>query len=96
MKRADCESVDYSTVSKMVPRANPDKLREIFDRFASVEQKGSRFMTPENFIRDYLGMYPEANYNRETVKILASAADTTKDGLISFEVKDNKLVEIVL
>jgi hypothetical protein len=30
-------------------------------------------------------MYPEPNYNRETVSLIAGAADTTKDGLISYE-----------
>lgn len=42
-------------------------------------------MTPEDFIRGYLGLYTEENYNKETVRLLASAADTTKDGDISFE-----------
>lgn len=37
------------------------------------------------FICRYLGLYTEENYNRETVRLLASAADTSKDGLISFE-----------
>lgn len=33
----------------------------------------------------YLGLYTEDNYNRETVRLLAGAADRTKDGDISFE-----------
>lgn len=36
-------------------------------------------------IFSYLGLYPEENYNRETVELLAKAADTSKDGLISFD-----------
>lgn len=32
-----------------------------------------------------MGLYTEDNYNRETVRLIASAADTSKDGLISFE-----------
>ncbi|VDM54948.1 unnamed protein product [Angiostrongylus costaricensis] len=42
-------------------------------------------MTAEDFIRRYLGLFTEENYNRESVRLLASAADTTKDGDISFE-----------
>jgi solute carrier family 25 aspartate/glutamate transporter 12/13 len=33
----------------------------------------------------YLGLYTEDNYNRETIRLLACAADTSTDGLISFE-----------
>ncbi|CAI5444746.1 unnamed protein product [Caenorhabditis angaria] len=68
-----------------IPRANPDHLRPIFERFASKTVDGKKLMTSEDFIRKYLGLYTEENYNRETVRLLASAADTTKDGDISFE-----------
>uniref|UniRef100_A0AC35GMH6 Uncharacterized protein n=1 Tax=Panagrolaimus sp. PS1159 TaxID=55785 RepID=A0AC35GMH6_9BILA len=68
-----------------IPRANPEILRHIFDQYASIEKDGRKFMTDSDFIRKYLGLYTEENYNRETVRLLASAADTSKDGLISFE-----------
>ncbi|CAB3401230.1 unnamed protein product [Caenorhabditis bovis] len=70
---------------RAILRANPVHLRPIFERFASQEKNGKKVMTPEDFIRRYLGLYTEENYNRETVRLLASAADTTKDGIISFE-----------
>ncbi|KAK6027713.1 EF hand [Ostertagia ostertagi] len=67
-----------------IPRANPDVLRPIFERFASkADSDGKKYMTSEDFIRKYLGLYTEENYNKETVRMLASAADTTKDGDIS-------------
>ena len=68
-----------------IPRANPDHLRPIFERFASKIKNGKKYMTPEDFIRKFLGLYTEEQYNKETVRLLASAADTTKDGDISFE-----------
>lgn len=68
-----------------IPRANPESLRPIFERFASRTKDGKKYMTAEDFIRRYLGLYTDENYNRESVRLLASAADTTKDGDISFE-----------
>ncbi|CAO4368084.1 unnamed protein product [Caenorhabditis nigoni] len=83
-RTAKCNA-ETAISQRSIPRANPDHLRPIFDRFASKEIKGKRLMTPEDFIRGYLGLYTEENYNKETVRLLASAADTTKDGDISFE-----------
>ncbi|KAE9413049.1 hypothetical protein Angca_010087, partial [Angiostrongylus cantonensis] len=68
-----------------IPRANPETLRPIFERFASKTKDNKKYMTAEDFIRRYLGLFTEENYNRESVRLLASAADTTKDGDISFE-----------
>lgn len=41
-------------------------------------------MTPEDFIRKYLGLFPGDNYNVESVNMLASIVNTSKDGLISY------------
>jgi solute carrier family 25 aspartate/glutamate transporter 12/13 len=79
--KASCEDLYRS----QIPRANSEALRHIFAQYASVEKDGRKFMTDSDFIRKYLGLYTEENYNRETVRLLASAADTSKDGLISFE-----------
>uniref|UniRef100_A0A8R1DR93 EF-hand domain-containing protein n=1 Tax=Caenorhabditis japonica TaxID=281687 RepID=A0A8R1DR93_CAEJA len=83
-RTASCNA-ETAISQRAIPRANPDHLRPIFERFASKEVKGKKVMTSEDFIRNYLGLYTEDNYNRETVRLLASAADTTKDGDISFE-----------
>jgi len=66
--------------SSTVHRANGEKLKEIFSRYASVEKNGDKFMTPEDFIRSYLGLYAEQNFNSKTVKLLGSILDTSKDG----------------
>ncbi|TMS35270.1 hypothetical protein L596_002708 [Steinernema carpocapsae] len=84
-RKAACD-VDYSSAARHpLQRANPDSLHAIFDNYASAEIEGKKYMNPDDFIRKYLGLYTDKGYNKETVELLASAADTTKDGLISFE-----------
>ncbi len=39
-------------------------------------------MSCDDFVRGYLGLLKDDNYNQETVKILANSVDTTKDGLV--------------
>uniref|UniRef100_A0A914BUP8 EF-hand domain-containing protein n=1 Tax=Acrobeloides nanus TaxID=290746 RepID=A0A914BUP8_9BILA len=83
LRTAKCDAPE---ILAGIPRAKPENLRQIFERYASVIQKdGKKYMTDEDFVRKYLGLYTEPNYNKETVRLLASAADTSKDGLISFE-----------
>ncbi|NWH77035.1 CMC1 protein, partial [Piaya cayana] len=53
--------------------------------YASVEKDGEHFMTPEDFVQRYLGLYTDPRYNPKTVQLLAGVADQTKDGLISFQ-----------
>ncbi|KAI6230392.1 Calcium-binding carrier protein Aralar1 [Aphelenchoides fujianensis] len=81
LRSARCEQQP----GQLIPRANFDKLREVFHAFASVERNGKHFMTDQDFVQRYLGLYTDENYNRETVRLIASAADTSKDGLVSFE-----------
>ncbi|NWQ90367.1 CMC1 protein, partial [Burhinus bistriatus] len=52
---------------------------------ASVEKDGEHYMTPEDFVQKYLGLYTDPRYNPKTVQLLAGVADQTKDGLISFQ-----------
>lgn len=65
-------------------RAPTEKLKEIFNKYASLEVKGEKYMTSEDFVCRFLGLYNEENYNEESVKLLAGVADTNKDGSISF------------
>lgn len=41
-------------------------------------------MTPADFVRNYLGLYTEPNYNPNSIELLGGILDTSKDGLISF------------
>ncbi|XP_055381615.1 calcium-binding mitochondrial carrier protein Aralar1 isoform X2 [Condylostylus longicornis] len=67
-----------------IKRASTDKLREVFLKYASVHKDDEDFMTSEDFVRRYLGLFNEQSFNEESVRLLAGIADTSKDGLISF------------
>uniref|UniRef100_A0A665VUK3 Calcium-binding mitochondrial carrier protein Aralar1-like n=1 Tax=Echeneis naucrates TaxID=173247 RepID=A0A665VUK3_ECHNA len=55
-------------------------------QYASVVDKdGERFMTPGDFVQKYLGLQTQIHHNPKTVQLIAAVADTTKDGLISFQ-----------
>ncbi|XP_062384521.1 calcium-binding mitochondrial carrier protein Aralar1 isoform X1 [Sardina pilchardus] len=67
-------------------RADPNELKVIFQKYASVSDKeGERFMTPADFVQKYLGLQTQVHHNPKTVQLIAGVADTTKDGLISFQ-----------
>ncbi|XP_017793982.1 PREDICTED: calcium-binding mitochondrial carrier protein Aralar1 isoform X4 [Habropoda laboriosa] len=70
--------------SGYLKRANTERLHEIFNQYASQEKNGERFMTPADFVRTYLGLYTNPDYNPDSVNLLAGIVDTSKDGLISF------------
>uniref|UniRef100_A0A3B1J2A6 Solute carrier family 25 member 12 n=2 Tax=Astyanax mexicanus TaxID=7994 RepID=A0A3B1J2A6_ASTMX len=66
-------------------RADPNELKEIFLKHASVVEDGEHYMTPKDFVQNYLGLHTQPNHNPKTVQLIAGVADTTKDGLISFQ-----------
>uniref|UniRef100_A0A8C8MNG5 EF-hand domain-containing protein n=1 Tax=Oncorhynchus tshawytscha TaxID=74940 RepID=A0A8C8MNG5_ONCTS len=46
---------------------------------------GEKLMTPGDFVQKYLGLHTQIHHNPKTVQLIAGVADTTKDGLISFQ-----------
>uniref|UniRef100_A0A674NEG0 Solute carrier family 25 member 12 n=1 Tax=Takifugu rubripes TaxID=31033 RepID=A0A674NEG0_TAKRU len=54
-------------------------------QYASVVDDGEHYMTPRDFVQSYLGLHAQPQFNPKTVDLLAGVADTTKDGLISFQ-----------
>ncbi|XP_018540306.1 electrogenic aspartate/glutamate antiporter SLC25A12, mitochondrial [Lates calcarifer] len=66
-------------------RADPHDLKTIFLKYASVVDDGEHYMTPRDFVQSYLGLHTQAQHNPKTVELIAGVADTTKDGLISFQ-----------
>ncbi|XP_034114498.1 calcium-binding mitochondrial carrier protein Aralar1 isoform X2 [Drosophila nasuta] len=73
-----------ATTPSLLKRASTDKLREVFQKYASIQKDGEQYMTSEDFVRKFLGLFTEAAFNDESVRLLAGIADTSKDGLISF------------
>ena len=43
-----------SALPGSIPRANPDELLAIFNKYASVEKSGRKFMTANDFVQRYL------------------------------------------
>lgn len=41
-------------------------------------------MTTDEFVRVFLGLFREGNFNADSVRLLAGIVDTSKDGFISF------------
>lgn len=67
-----------------VKRANSDILHDVFNKYASQDKNGERFMTAEDFVRGYLGLFPGIDYNADSVRLVAGIVNTSKDGLISY------------
>lgn len=65
-------------------RANESLLHDIFNRYATLEKDGEKFMTAEDFVIKYLRLLDDKNYNTDTIRLLAAIVDTSKDGLISY------------
>ncbi|XP_018561690.1 calcium-binding mitochondrial carrier protein Aralar1 isoform X3 [Anoplophora glabripennis] len=65
-------------------RANPAHLQDVFNKYASFEKNGERYMTPEDFVIKYLNLLDEKKYHPDTLRLLAAIVDTSKDGLISY------------
>ncbi|CAJ1079381.1 calcium-binding mitochondrial carrier protein Aralar1 isoform X1 [Xyrichtys novacula] len=66
-------------------RADPHDLKAIFLKYASVVEDGEHYMTPRDFVQSYLGLHTQPQHNPKTVELIAGVADTTKDGLISYQ-----------
>ncbi|CAH8548319.1 unnamed protein product [Dicrocoelium dendriticum] len=66
-------------------RAHTEALRNVFLKYASVVSHGEHYMTPEDFIVRFLKLVDKLDGNEVSVTTLARAADTTRDGLISFD-----------
>ena len=63
-------------------RATQADLKRVFEKYSEDGEDGhGRFMSPKNFLVDYVGLPLECD---ETIKLLSSAIDTTGDGRISY------------
>ncbi|XP_049886743.1 calcium-binding mitochondrial carrier protein Aralar1-like isoform X2 [Pectinophora gossypiella] len=65
-------------------RADTKQLHDIFLKYATVDRNGEKYITSEDFVRKYLGLFDEDDYNKESVQLIAGIVDMDKDGFISF------------
>jgi len=81
LKTVSCQSLNGQGYIK---RADTQKLRSVFEKYASLEVEGVKYMTDEDFVIKYLELLPEAKHNKESLQLLCGVLDTSKDGRISF------------
>jgi len=67
-----------------ITRASTGALKDIFEKYASLEVDGVKYMTDEDFVIKYLGLLPEHNYNKQSLHLLCGVLDQSKEGRISF------------
>ena len=56
-----------------------DQLLSVFNRYAQHEHDGERYMTPNEFLQDYLGYLKGDQIDPKTLEILSSLVDLNKD-----------------
>ena len=71
------------------PSTNHDEILAVFNRYARHEHLGQRYMTPNEFLQDYLGYLKGDNIDPTTLNILGSLVDLNKNHSLFFK-KINK------
>eukprot|EP00092_Neocalanus_flemingeri_P036323 GFUD01039545.1.p1 GENE.GFUD01039545.1~~GFUD01039545.1.p1 ORF type:complete len:696 (+),score=160.55 GFUD01039545.1:64-2151(+) len=80
LKTATCQGM----APGYIKRADTQKLQTVFEKYASLEIEGVKFMTKEDFVIKYLELLPVANFNKESLHLLCGVLDQSKEGRISF------------
>ena len=81
LKTASCQSLNGQGYIK---RADTQKLKAVFEKYASLEVEGVKYMTDEDFVIKYLELLPANEYSKESLHLLCGVLDQSKDGRISF------------
>lgn len=80
IRKAECEARKI----EVFKRADTDRLKEIFLKYASQKIQDEHFMTYSDFVIHYLQILKLDKFDQYTLQLFASSADTTRDRLISF------------
>ncbi|CAH1712681.1 calcium-binding mitochondrial carrier protein Aralar1 [Aphis gossypii] len=65
-------------------RATTEQLLEVFNKYATVEKQGEKYINSVDFIKNYIGILNEPSSDLDSLRLLSGIVDTNKDGLISF------------
>lgn len=65
-------------------RATTEQLLEVFNKYATVEKQGEKYINSVDFIKNYIGILNEPSSDLDCLRLLSGIVDTNKDGLISF------------
>lgn len=61
-------------------RGDGDKLKAVFEKYASANVDGVQYMTDEDFVVKFLKLFPESGFNKHSVNLLCGILDQSKDG----------------
>ena len=64
--------------------AGVQELKDVFGKYASIEENGDKYLSYKDFAIKFLKLLPEENPNEETLSMYAGVPDQSKDGKISF------------
>ncbi|WAR06150.1 CMC1-like protein [Mya arenaria] len=78
--KVECETSKDSIVT----RAEPEKLKSTFLKYASVTEGGEQYMSYADFIQRFLGLLDSKDYDEYTLQLFGSSIDTSRDKHISF------------
>lgn len=81
---AQCESHHPRKSLELINRADGPELKQVFEKYASKEINGEKFMTYSDLLFKYLQILEPENFDPFTFEIFGGAVDTSRDGLISF------------
>ncbi|XP_026815005.1 calcium-binding mitochondrial carrier protein Aralar1 [Rhopalosiphum maidis] len=65
-------------------RATTEQLLEVFNKYATVEKQGEKYINSVDFLKNYIGILNEPSSDLDSLRLLSGIVDTNKDGLISF------------
>ncbi|CAL8372071.1 unnamed protein product [Boreogadus saida] len=66
-------------------RADPTELKAVFEKYASIKNNDGSFMSPEDFVTQFLYAHTDIRLSEGATTLLAGVVDQKKDGLISFQ-----------
>lgn len=78
------EKIYFYLLARVVSEVDRDELSTVFNRYAQHEHLGERYMTPHEFLQDYLGYLRGDNIDPTTLDILSALVDLNKDQSLSF------------
>ena len=63
-----------------VKKGEQEELKRVFEKYASITtEDGEKFMTDVDLLVSYLGLFPEEDYNRKSLKLMCGVLDASKD-----------------
>lgn len=67
-----------------IKRADINVLKDVFERYASVTEHGAKFMTNHDFFVKFLNLFPDVNYDKDSLKVLSRVIDKRDNNRITF------------